>query len=192
LPNATPAAAARRRHSVRLPLVPLPKADFLAPAAAGHLAKRARQLLRSGQLTHREWALFDALLWSCRRPGQDLAVASYSALQKFVHIARGTVATALDKLEAFGLIGRIKRRVRVSWHQGGSASLQATSCYRLCPPDQANDTESNGRTVNRGTEILLLEKPACDNAEAARKALAAIAERRQALFNAEWARRRVM
>jgi hypothetical protein len=173
-------------------MVPLRKADFLNPQQGGRLAKRARQLLRSGQLTHREWALLDGLLWSCRRPGQDLAVASYSALQKLVHIARGTVATALDKLEGLGLIGRIKRRIRVSWHQGGSASLQATSCYRLCPPDQAADTEFNQRTVNQGMEILLLEKPACDDAEAARKALAAIAERRAALFNAEWVRRPAM
>lgn len=94
-----------------LPLLPLPKAGFLDPARAGRLAKRGRELLRAGEITHRELALLDCLLWSCRRPGQDLAVASYTALCKLVHMARGTVAAGLAKLEGLGLVERIKRRV---------------------------------------------------------------------------------
>lgn len=193
MPNATPAAAGRRRPSIHLPMVPLPKAGFLDPQQAGQLAKRGRQLLRSGEITHREWCLLDALLWSCRRPGQDLAVASYSALQRLVHVARGTVASALDKLEALGLIARIKRRVRMAWSHGGQASRQATSCYRLLAPGaDGADTEFSDRTVNQGIEICYQEKPACDDAEAARRALAEVARRREAALIKQLGRRRAM
>ncbi len=207
MPNANPTAAACRgaRRPVSLPLLPLPKADHLAPTQAGQLAKRGRELLRAGEITHRELALLDCLLWSCRRPGQDLAVASYSALCRLVHMAKATVAAALAKLEALDLIARIKRRVRLSWHQGGERSLQAISCYRLRAP--ASDakvqtarpgegttavahSEFSGRTVNREIQIFYQEQTANDDVEAARKALAAIRERRQLLLGALFRRDR--
>jgi hypothetical protein len=188
LPNANPAAAARP-GATTLSLLPLPKAGFLNPEHAGRLAKRGRELLRAGEITHRELALLDCLLWSCRRPGQDLAVASYSALQRLARVARGTIATALAKLEGLGLIARVKRRVRLSWHRGGQASRQATSCYRLRAPAAdapgATHTESAGRTVNRGMEIFYQERTADgDNAAAARKALEAVRERRRPALGA--------
>ena len=172
MPNANPAAAVCRRPAVCLPLLPLPKAGFLDPAQAGRLAKRGRALLRAGEITHRELVLLDCLLWSCRRPGQDLAVASYTALCRLAHVARETVAAALAKLEGHGLIVRIKRRVRLSWHQGGRASRQATSCYRLVAPPKPNaraegaaHTEFAARTVNRGMEITYQEKGDNDDVE---------------------------
>ena len=223
MPSANPAATTRRgttlpllplaapkrpRQKVTLPLLPLPKAGFLAPARAGRLAKRGRELLRAGAITHRELALLDCLLWSCRRPGQDLAVASYTALCKLVHVAKDTVSQGLRKLEGLGLIERLKRRVLLSWHQGGTASRQATSCYRLVPPPESETsgqaahpgggsttgtahTESSGRTVNREIEILYHERTVNDDAEAARKALAEVRERQQAAFNAAWQARRL-
>jgi hypothetical protein len=179
LPDANPTAAARR-GAVTLPPLPLPRAGFLDPARAGRLAKRARDLLRAGAITHRELALLDCLLWSCRRPGQDLAVASYSALQRLAHVARGTVAAALAKLEGLGLIGRIKRRVRLAWHQGGQRTVQATSCYRLQAPDPAAHSESSQRTVNQVMEITYR---ASGDADAARKALAAVREQRRPVLD---------
>lgn len=189
MPNAIPTTAARH-GAVTLPLLPLPRAEFLDPARAGLLAKRGRALLRAGEITHRELALLDCLLWSCRRPGQDLAVASYTALCKLAHVARGTVAAAITKLEDLGLIARIRRRVRLSWHQGGAASRQATSCYRLCPPTpdangaDAAHTEFGQRTVNRGMEISYQERTVSGGTEAAQEALAAVRERRRPLLNA--------
>ena len=181
-------AAVARRGAVTLPLLPLPRAGFLTPEHAGRLAKRGRELLRAGEITHRELALLDCLLWSCRRPGQDLAVASYTALQRLVHMARDTVAAALAKLEGLGLLAKIKRRVRLSWHQGGQASRQVTSCYRLNAPaanvEGRAHTESSQRTVNRGMEISYTEKTPDDDAEAAQKALAAVRERRRPLVDA--------
>jgi hypothetical protein len=192
LPDANPVmatAAARRRGAVSLPPLPLPRAGFLGPEHAGRLAKRGRALLRAGAITHREWAMLDCLLWSCRRPGQNLAVASYSALQRLARVARGTIAAALAKLEALGLVARIKRRVRLAgWHQGGTASRQVTSCYRLRAPAPgaagATHTESGGRTVNQGMEILYQEQAASDDAEIAHKALAAVRERRRPVLDA--------
>jgi hypothetical protein len=198
LPNANPTATVCRgeRRPVSLPLLPLPRAGFLDPAQAGRLAKRGRELLRAGEITHRELALLDCLLWSCRRPGQDLAVASYTALCKLAHVAKDTVAAGLSKLEGLGLIQRIKRRVRMSWHQGGSRSLQATSCYRLVPspvsdakPAAAPHSESGGRTVNKGMEVFYQERTASDDGEAAKKALQEIAAARAMRFQQEWAAR---
>ena len=192
MPNAIPAAAACRRPAVRLPLLPLPRAGFLDPKQAGRLAKRGRELQRTGQITHRELALLDCLLWSCRRPGQDLAVASYSALAKLAHMARGTIATGLAKLEDLGLIARIKRRVRMSWCRGGQASRQTTSCYRLRAPEPAaRDTEFGQRTVNQGMEILYEERMASDDGETAQKALQEIAAARADVFQREWAARQI-
>ncbi len=197
MPDANPATAAYR-GAVPLPLLPLPQAVFLDPQRAGQLAKRGRALLRAGEITHRELALLDCLLWSCRRPGQDLAVASYTALCKLAHVAKDTVSHGLAKLESLGLIERIKRRVRLSWHQGGQASRQATSCYRLVPPEpdaKGQDmrpgasatatahTESSGRTVNKEIEIFYQERAASSDAEAARKVLAAVRERRRPLLD---------
>jgi hypothetical protein len=197
LPDANPTAAARR-GTVTLPLLPLPRAGFLKPEHAGRLAKRGRELLRAGEITHRELALLDCLLWSCRRPGQDLAVASYTALCKLAHMARRTMAAAIAKLEGLGLIARIERRARMSWHQGGQRSVQVTSCYRLQAPTPvpgskaewnhagrgvAPHSEFSPCTVNRGMEISYQERTGGDPVEAAQKALAAVRERRQPFVN---------
>jgi hypothetical protein len=107
------------------------------------IAKRGRKLLRAGKLTHRQLILLDCLLWCCRDRSGRITV-SYSALCRLCHVARGTVAEALARLQALGLLSRIKRRVRVTWHQGGTASRQATSAYVLQAPA---DTEFSGRTV---------------------------------------------
>lgn len=102
-------------------------------------------------------------------------------------------AAALAKLEGLGLVERIKRPVRLSWHQGGQASRQATSCYRLNAPaanvEGRAHTESSQRTVNRGMEISYKERTPDDDAEAARKALAVVRERRRPLVDALLGRR---
>lgn len=100
----------------------------MTPKQAGEIAARARKLLRAGKLTHRQFALLDALLWSGRRPGSWDAVASYTALQRLAHQARSTVADGLRTLARLGLLTIIKRRFRCGW-----ASRQGTSTYRFAP-----------------------------------------------------------
>lgn len=78
-----------------------------ATAAA---AKRARRLLRAGRITHREHALADCLLWSCRQPGTRFARVSYDRLQRLTRLARATIAAGLTKLERLGVLTRHPQR----------------------------------------------------------------------------------
>ena len=72
--------------------------DILSATDAGVIASRARKLLAKGLLTHRQYALLDTLLWSCRAPGKATAHVSYSILQERAHQARSTVAAGLEVL----------------------------------------------------------------------------------------------
>lgn len=156
-------------------VLPAPPVRRLTPSDAAAIAKRARALLRAGRITHRQLALVDCLLWSCRSPVTGAISASYTALQRLVHVSRGTIAAALRTLQELGVLTRIKRRVRVVWHQGGTATRQATSGYVLHPP--AAHTESAGRTVIQTMETIK-ETPTA----LIRDAQAAL-ERRRAIFH---------
>ena len=147
----------------------------LSPTQAGAIAKRARRLLRRGLITHRQLALLDCLLWSCRRPDTGAIVVSYTALQRLARVARATVAVGLRRLEEVGLLSRVKRRVRVLWANGGQQSRQAASAYVLHV--RAGDCEFSARTVLREQGILVREHQ--DNA-AVRAAQEALARRREA------------
>jgi hypothetical protein len=150
-----------------LPEVPIAR---MTTADAVSVAKRMRTLLRAGRVTHRQMALVDCLMWSCRNPATGVISASYTALARLAHVARATIAKALCVLEDLGVLTRIKRRVRMTWHQGGTATRQATSAYLLHP----SHTEFSGRTVIQTIEVL--SSAATD---AARVAAAALACRRQ-------------
>ena len=99
-------------------MLPPPPACKLTPSEAAAVAKRGRKLLRAGRITHRQLALLDCLLWSCRNPITGAIVVSYSALQRLCHVARSTIAEALHVLERLGVLTRIKRRVRLAWLPG--------------------------------------------------------------------------
>ncbi len=160
-------------------IVPPSLSRRLTPADAGAIAKRGRKLLRRGLITHRQLALLDCLLWSCRNPVTGAIVVSYTALQRLAHMARETIADGLRRLEALGVLSRIKRRVRLAWANGGHASRQATSAYVLHPPTA--DTEFAPATVIQKIETLHLAPAAPRAAMAAQAALAAIRERRRPL-----------
>jgi hypothetical protein len=147
------------------------------------LAKRGRKLLRQGRITHRQLTILDCLLWCCRDRTGRITV-SYSALCRLCHVARDTVAGALTALQRLGLLSRIKRRVRIAWHQGGSASRQAVSSYVLHDRTQHDHTESAGQTVieNDRTQIT----PTPYQAAQAQRALKAIGRRRGAVLTAMW------
>jgi hypothetical protein len=139
----------------------------MTPADAGKVAYRVRALHRRGDLTHADLALADALIWAARKPGTAAAIVSYSALCRLAHVARGTVAAGLRRLEGLGIIQRIKRRVHVAWGQGASASRQAVSAYVL---QAGAGTEFNGQPVSQSVKILPLAAAAV---QAAQDALAA-------------------
>ena len=121
----------------------------LTLAEAISIAKRGRRLLRTGRITAKTYVVLDCLLWSCRNPATGLISASYRGLMRLCHCARETVAGALAVLERLGVVGRIKRRIKVAWHNGGSASRQLSNAYTLHPGGP--DTESSSRPVIQET-----------------------------------------
>jgi hypothetical protein len=102
---------------------------FISPQQAGSISKQLGRLLQTGAISHREYALGQALLWRCRGAGQGVARVSYTLLGRLAHVSRKVVAAGLRKLQELGIIQAIKCRVSVGW-----ASRQAVSSYRLLPP----------------------------------------------------------
>jgi len=143
----------------------------------GEIAKRGRKLLRAGKITHRELVILDCLLWSCRDPLTGAIVVSYTALCRLAHVGRETVAGAVARLQRLGVLTRIKRRVRVLWHQGGQQSRQAANAYVLHPPH----SEFAGRTVVQSDREIyhVIEAPAAA-VRAAQEALARVRAARSA------------
>lgn len=154
-----------------MPALPPPPARRLTASEAIAIAKRARKLLRKGMLTHHQAVILDCLLWSCRNPATGAIVASYTALQRLCHCARGTIAAALDALQRVGLLSRVKRRVRLAWHQGGTTSRQATTCYMLHPPPRHTEFDGSTVSLRSDSEILYVQQPT-GNLMAAQVALA--------------------
>ena len=166
-----------------MPIVlPMPAAQPISPAEAGKIASRARKLLRRGLLTHHQLALLDCLLWSCRRPGAGVVVASLTALQRLAHMSRETVSNGVRRLAELGLLGIVKRRVRCAWIGGGTASRQATNAYVF----RAVHTESAQATVIEDIGVSL---PLPAAAAEARAALDAIRNRRGPVIAALLGRR---
>jgi hypothetical protein len=151
---------------------------FLSPDQAGAIAKQARQLLQTGTLSHREFALLDCLLWRARKAGGAIASASYATLARLTHQAKDTVRLGLRKLEELGLIARLKHRVRVQWLGRSVASRQGVNAYRLQPPEtKPASTDADRRRVIREIEIKAPEGEARE-AQAALARARAIMEQR--------------
>lgn len=115
----------------------------MTPTQAAALARRLRQLLRAGEITHAQHSLADALLWACRAPGSAMLSVSYSRLQRLAHVSRDTVARGIARLVELGVVRKTRRRVRLGW-----ASRQVTNLYEMLAPA----TESDARTVYKGQE----------------------------------------
>jgi hypothetical protein len=179
------AAPGRRRPSpiTRAIQLPPPPSQKLTPAQVGAVMKRARKLGRQDVLTPYDHRLLDAMLFQCRSPSTGAVVVSYSALQRLTGMARATIAKAIARLTGCGLLGKIKRRLRVSWHQGGTASLQATSAYRFNPPTA--DTEFTPQTVDQALEFSFSCQSVSAEAQEARAVLTTIREQRDAQREAE-------
>jgi len=143
------------------------------------VAKRLRTLLRKGRITPHQYAVADALLWSCRAPGRDEAQISYHRLAKLAGVGRSTAVEAVRRLRSLGVLSWRQTRLRVAWALG-VASRQWRNVYRLAAGPH---TESSMQPVSR---VQASKKASIDEArlvpvadrEAATRALAMIAARR--------------
>ena len=150
--------------------------DRLTPAEAGAIAVRARKLLRRRLLTHRQYALLDALLWSCRASGQAVARVSYGQLQETARMARATVAAGLAALERLGLLQRTRHRVLAIGANGQRIWRQMVSSYRLVVAAEA--VEFSGRTDSQAQDhIHIVEAVPGRVVQSAQEALRRVAER---------------
>src|SRR6516165_2857418 len=94
------------------------------------VAKRSRKLLRKGLITPHQYAVADALLWSCRAPGRDEAQISCHRLARLAGVGRSTAVEAVKRLRDLGVLTWRKTRLRVAWSLG-VASRQGRNIYRL-------------------------------------------------------------
>ena len=142
------------------------------------VAKRLRTLLRKGRITPHQYAVADALLWSCRAPGRDEAQISYHRLARLAGVGRSTAVEAVKRLRDLGVLSWRKTRLRVAWSLG-VASRQWRNIYRLLAGPL---TESRGQPTDRvqakKKARIEVERVAPEARQAALEALAAIASRR--------------
>ena len=127
-------------------------------------------------MTHTQFALLDALLWSCRPAGRATARVSYGQLQQAARMARATVATSLAALERLGLVQRQRHRVLAIGANGGKVWKQLTSSYKLLI--EAVSREFTARTDSQVQDhIHVVEAVPGRAVKAAQEALGLVAER---------------
>jgi hypothetical protein len=117
----------------------------LPPFDAAPAAARLRKLLRRGLITPHQFAVADALLWSCRAPGREEAQVSYHRLAKLAGVGRSTAVEAVKRLRDLGVLSWRKTRLRVVWSLG-VASRQWRNIYRLLA---GSHTESSAWLADR-------------------------------------------
>lgn len=120
----------------------------MTPTAAQRTAQHARRLLTAHILNPYDYAVLDALLWRCRRPGRDDLTVAYAAVARLAGVCRDTAIEAVRKLADIGLIRKIKNRVKVCWGRNRAqvASRQAANTYVFC----AISTESAVPPADKG------------------------------------------
>lgn len=146
--------------------LPLPAAAPISANQAGAIARRGRKLLRRGEITHREAALLDCLLWSCRKPGQGAVSVPITTLCRLARVCRETVVAGLRRLAELGVLRIVKRRFRVAWFGRAVASRQAVSAYVLLPPTAGANTESGAPTVKTELDFSVCTEPSAEALEA--------------------------
>lgn len=120
----------------------------MTPHAAQRTAQHARRLLTAHLITPFDYAVLDALLWRCRRPGRADLTVTYKAVARLAGVCRDTAIQAVRKLAEIGLIEKVTRRVLVRWGPGRAllASRQAANCYVF----RTIGTESAPPAVDKG------------------------------------------
>lgn len=98
------------------------------------------------------------MLWTARKPGSGVLTASLAVLARLAGQARSTAAEGVRRLEQLGLLQRIRRRVRVAWIGGATASRQVANAYRLTAEQAPNwrlqNTGSGARPAIKQTSVL--------------------------------------
>jgi hypothetical protein len=145
---------------------------------AATLAKRLRTLLRAGKITPHQYAVGDALLWSCRAPGRDEAQVGYHRLARLACVGRSTAVEAVKRLRDLGVLSWRKTRLRVAWSLG-VASRQWRNIYRLLAgPHTESSQQPTDRAQARKKDCIEVQQVAPEASQAAMEALAAVAARR--------------
>jgi hypothetical protein len=142
------------------------------------VAKRLRKLLRKGLITPHQFAVADALLWSCRAPGHDETQVSYHRLARLAGVGRSTAVEAVKRLRDLGVLSWRQTRLRVAWSLG-VASRQWRNIYRLlAAPLTESSTRTTDRVQAKKKDCIERSQVAPEARQAAMEALAAIAARR--------------
>ena len=138
------------------------------------VAKRLRTLLRKGRITPHQYAVADALLWSCRAPGRDEAQISYHRLAKLAGVGRSTAVEAVRRLRSLGVLSWRQTRLRVAW-SFGVASRQWRNIYRLLPHTEsaAQPADRGQASKKAGIEVAMRESAGREVARAALDRIAA-------------------
>lgn len=134
----------------------------MTPNAAARLTKHARRLLTNRILTPTDYAIADCLLWRVRPPGRADMAVTYSVLARLCGIPRGAAMRAVAKLVSLGLIAKTKRRVRVAWGRGLTASRQIANAYRWIHTESGSEP-----TESRSSETLKQNAPTSSALEGA-------------------------
>ena len=115
------------------------------------LDRRTREPGRHGGVLKRTGlAVFKALLFGFHNVATGRCDPSYDALARLAGVARSTVAVALRRLEAAGLVVRVAR-VRRARVNGARVALRATNAYRFptpAGPTAEPESESRAGTTN--------------------------------------------
>jgi hypothetical protein len=147
-----------------------------------HAAKRLRTLLRKGLITPHQYAVGDAMLWSCRAPGRDEAQISYHRLAKLAGVGRSTAVEAVKRLRVLGVLSWRQTRLRVAWSLG-VASRQWRNIYRLLTgPHTESSGQPTDRVQARKKDRIEVARVAPEARQAAVEALAAIAAQRMRML----------
>lgn len=177
--RATPASC-RRPNAIPRICLPLPPAAVLTMKQVGAVMKRGRKLRNKGRITAHDFGVLDTLMFQCRSPRTGTIEVSYSALQKITGFARGTISGAITRLTGCNLVLKIKRRLRVAWHQGGTTSRQATNCYQFIAPTDDGHTEFSTQPVDRELELTFTSPAFTADSATARASLDALSKQRRA------------
>ena len=153
---------------------------------------------RSGKLPGKAILTAEALLTCMGEDGQ--LYPSHQALAEKAGVGLRTVARHLERMEAIGLLTRIRRLVRRPWPEGGRGAVrveQTSNAYMLTFPRQVVTARCRRPTPrNTGCHVGPVEAdrrssppPTCDRM-AALAALEAVRVRRSVALAQQWNTRR--
>ena len=105
----------------------------MTPKFIGRRAAQARRLLANKLLKSNDWLVLDSILFNQGRALlADRVICSYDDIIAKVHIGRASIAAALTRLAALGLLYRRQRWELVPWTRG-KRWVQLANEYQISP-----------------------------------------------------------